>query len=271
MSRLSINLHKVSKFTNFSILALLFFFLGYLVSFYFHFLTVAFIFLIGLNYYYLYIQEKHTLLRNFGLMAQIRYLIESVGPEFRQYLYMSDTEERPFNRDERSEVYRKAKNEDPTLSFGSLLDFNETELKLRHSMYPVDKNDLERYSVTFGEERGIEKMYTIRKPFMISAMSFGALGADAVYTARGFMLALGCIQALQCAKNTCPIGITTHDPILQSGLVIEDKAKRVNNYVNQLTIDFYQLLTATGCKNAKELSIKHLYIPQGHTVETVKI
>lgn len=60
------------------------------------------------------------------------------------------------------------------------------------------------------------------------------LGADFVVSARGFMLALGCIQALQCNKNTCPTGITTHKPRLQKGLVVEDKAQRVSSYCENI-------------------------------------
>ena len=56
------------------------------------------------------------------------------------------------------------------------------------------------------------------------------VGADFINSARGFMFALGCIQALQCNKNTCPTGITTHDKKLQRGLVPEDKAERVKRY-----------------------------------------
>ncbi len=48
------------------------------------------------------------------------------------------------------------------------------------------------------------------------------------------MFALGCIQALQCNKNTCPTGITTHNPKLQRGLVPEDKAERVYRYASTL-------------------------------------
>src|SRR6185312_13339939 len=55
-------------------------------------------------------------------------------------------------------------------------------------------------------------------------------GADFVNTARGFMFALGCIQALRCHTNTCPTGVTTHNPRLQRGLVVEDKATRVAQY-----------------------------------------
>ncbi len=55
-------------------------------------------------------------------------------------------------------------------------------------------------------------------------------GADFVVSARGFMFSLGCIQALKCNKNTCPTGITTHDPRFQKGLVPEDKCVKVARY-----------------------------------------
>ena len=60
------------------------------------------------------------------------------------------------------------------------------------------------------------------------------VGADFVTSARGFMFALGCIQALQCNKNTCPTGITTHKKKLQAGLDPELKAQRVKNYVENM-------------------------------------
>jgi glutamate synthase domain-containing protein 2 len=94
-----------------------------------------------------------------------------------------------------------------------------------------------------------------------------SLGADACYTARGFMLALGCIQALQCNRNTCPVGITTHRKELQHGLDIEDKAKRVVNYVASLEHEFYELLASTGKKTSAELSVSNLYIPDGYPID----
>ncbi|MCL4110334.1 UNVERIFIED_CONTAM: hypothetical protein GTU68_057506 [Idotea baltica] len=413
----------------------------------------------------------------------------------RQYLFASDTEERPFNRQERAEVYRKAYNVDSASSFGSQNEFNASELKIRHSMFPVAHDDLEPFRVVFGEERGLETAFAIDKPIMISAMSFGALGqnavrslargakaadipmntgeggfpkyhlaegcnlifqmgtakfgvrnddgtlnddnlrkvvehdsirmieiklsqgakpgkggllpkekisqeiaelrgvprdrdvvsppghvectdpaatvrfiahvqavgglptgiklclgnvtefqqlldemktqqvfpdwitvdgaeggtgaapksfmdsvgiplwpalhtvnqmliaagirdrlkllasgklinagriitamslgADACYSARGFMLSLGCIQALQCGKNTCPIGITTHNPELQRGLDIAAKSTRIANFVHNLTHDFEQLQAATGNRSHRDLSTDDLYVPEG--------
>ena len=61
------------------------------------------------------------------------------------------------------------------------------------------------------------------------------VGADFATTARGFMFSLGCIQAMQCNKNTCPTGITTHDKRLQRGLVVANKRKRVANYARSVS------------------------------------
>jgi glutamate synthase domain-containing protein 2 len=181
-SRLTVDLEKISRLTNAGLpFALVGSFLcGYFVSFYFHFLTVPLFLTTLLNFYYRHIQKSHALLSNFGLMAQMRYVIESIGPEFRQYWFSTDTEERPFSRVERAEVYRKAKNIDSSSAFGSQLEFDGTEYKLRHSLYPVDKDKLKSFSLTFGEERGISNHHTINRPLMISAMSYGALGQHAV-------------------------------------------------------------------------------------------
>lgn len=492
---LSVDLHQLAKNVNLLIplLFLLFLIAGVKLSFYFHFGTVAFLLLTLLNLFYIRVQRQHILLANFGLIGQMRYMLESVGPEFRQYFFASDTEERPFNRTERSEVYRKAKGVDAATSFGSQAQFDATEIKLRHSMYPVAKEQLHPFRLIFGEERGIEQTFTINSPILISAMSFGALGApavrslargaakagipmntgeggfpkyhleedaslifqlgtakfgvrtdggdldeeklatlsahpqirmieiklsqgakpgkggllpkekitreiselrgvpmdrdvvspsshrectspestvrfiqkiqkisqlpvgiklcvghpeefeqlvremcrldvmpdwitvdgseggtgaapkafidsvgmplfpalarvqsiletygirdrlkllasgklisparqivamalgaDAIYTARGFMLALGCIQALQCGNNTCPVGITTHDPALQRGFDLEVRSNRIQNYAVQLTKDLQELLAACGCRKFSELNNKHLFIP----------
>ena len=494
-SSLHVDLHKLSKFVNYSIpvLFVLFLVAGSFISFYFHFLTVAFLFLMIMNFFYMKVQNEHVILKNFGLMGQARYIIESVGPEMRQYLFANDREERPFSREERSEVYRKAKNIDSASSFGSQQSFDPTEIKMRHTMFPTPEDELQPFSVTYGEERGLASAYRISKPMMISAMSYGALGenavrslargaklagipmntgeggypkyhlmedcdlifqigtakfgvrndegllddaklaeiankpqvkmieikfsqgakpgkggllpkekitdeiaelrgikkggdvvsppfhpecdtvehtvqfikrvqdvsqlptgfklclgklsefeslveemkrqnvfpdfitvdgaeggtgaapkafldgvglpltvglfsihqclkrhgvrdrmklnasgklispgaqmiafslgADSIYSARGFMLSLGCIQALQCGNNTCPIGITTHDPELQRGLNVASRAVRVANYVHNIEHDLQEILRATGCRNFADLSEENLYIP----------
>ena len=495
MAKISFNLEKLAGIVNaaFPVSVFLFFLLGYFVSFWFHFLTVIALFLTLINLFYLHVQRKNTILANFGVLGQLRYLFESVGPEFRQYFFMSDTQERPFDRNERAEVYRKSKDIDSSSSFGTQLEYNSNEFKFRHSMYPLDSREMEKYSCIFGEERKLKNAYTIDKPFIIGAMSFGALGAkavkalsrgaklagipmntgeggfpkyhleegadlifqlgtakfgvrnedgtlsdeklinvvgkknvkmveiklsqgakpgkggllpkekitdeiaelrgvpkgkdvispphhvecidanttvkfikrvqdltklpvgiklclgqpeefrelvkqmkkqrvypdfitvdgaeggtgaapkgfmdtvgmrifdslpivvkilkdegirdklkviacgklvipgkqmiafclgaDAVYSSRGFMLSVGCIQALVCNSNKCPVGITTHDPKLQHGFDVELKAKRIANYVKNLDQDFYELLASTGRSSVRELTPDLVYVP----------
>lgn len=83
------------------------------------------------------------------------------------------------------------------------------------------------------------------------------MGADFVASARGNMFALGCIQALQCNKNTCPTGITTHDPDLQKGLVPEDKAVRVANYIKNMLKEVGIIAHSCGVKEPRELKRYH--------------
>jgi glutamate synthase domain-containing protein 2 len=489
MTRLAIDLQKTAQWGAQTLYGgtIIFAGLGYFIHPYFHIGTTTLGGLSAFNFYLKHIQKKHTLLRNFGLLAVGRYVMESIGPEMRQYFFSSDTDERPFNRTERAEVYRKAKNIDSTEAFGSQLEFDHHELKLRHSMFPLKKEDVLPFSLPFGEEN----TYTITHPMMISAMSFGSLGAkaveslsrgakkagipintgegglskyhlrggadvifqmgtakfgvrdddstlndeklckiaevpqvkmieikfsqgakpgkggilpkekitkeiaeirgvsmdkdiisperhvecdtpentvkfikrvqdvsqlpvgiklclgdeeefrtfvqemkkqdvfpayialdgaegatgaapksfmdnvgipllpaldivqrilieegvrdrlkivssgklisagkqltaiahgaDAIYSARGFMLSLGCIQALQCNKGTCPVGITTHDPVLQRGLDVEEKSTRVANYVRNVENDFNSLLAAMGCHSVAELNREKIY------------
>lgn len=86
------------------------------------------------------------------------------------------------------------------------------------------------------------------------------LGADCVNTARGFMFALGCIQALQCNKNTCPTGITTHDRDLQKGLDARLKSRRVANYARNMMREVRTLAHSCGVTNPQELGREHAYI-----------
>jgi glutamate synthase domain-containing protein 2 len=86
------------------------------------------------------------------------------------------------------------------------------------------------------------------------------VGTDFVVSARGFMFALGCIQALQCNKNTCPTGITTHNARLQRGLVPEDKATRVANYCRNLQYEVGIIAHACGVREPRELKRYHARI-----------
>lgn len=89
-----------------------------------------------------------------------------------------------------------------------------------------------------------------------------ACGADFVNTARGFMFALGCIQAMRCHTNTCPTGITTHDPKLQRGLVVAEKRERVAHYCANMNREIDMIAHACGLHHAREFRREHVRVVQ---------
>jgi glutamate synthase domain-containing protein 2 len=86
-----------------------------------------------------------------------------------------------------------------------------------------------------------------------------ALGADTCNTARAMMMALGCIQALECNKNTCPTGVATQNPSLMNGLVVEDKKNRVANYHKNTVESFVELIAAAGLDHPDKINRSHVY------------
>jgi glutamate synthase domain-containing protein 2 len=86
-----------------------------------------------------------------------------------------------------------------------------------------------------------------------------ALGADTCNSARAMMMALGCIQALECHKNTCPTGVATQDPYYMKGLVVEDKTVRVANYHKHTVEGFVELMGAAGLDHPDKINRTHVY------------
>ncbi len=86
-----------------------------------------------------------------------------------------------------------------------------------------------------------------------------ALGADTCNSARAMMMALGCIQALECNKNTCPTGVATQDPYFMKGLVVEDKTVRVANYHKNTVESFVELIGASGIDHPDKINRTHVY------------
>ncbi|NNF16796.1 MAG: FMN-binding glutamate synthase family protein [Gammaproteobacteria bacterium] len=89
-------------------------------------------------------------------------------------------------------------------------------------------------------------------------------GADFVSSARGFMFALGCIQALQCNKNSCPTGITTHNKKLQRGLVPANKATRVYQFHKNMVKEVNIIAHSCGVNEPRQLQMKHCRIVQAN-------
>ncbi|WP_323775424.1 FMN-binding glutamate synthase family protein [Leisingera sp.] len=151
------------------------------------FLSYAFIFVFGAGVLWLvviYIRDKtqtdSTLRRNYPVVARFRYFFEHMGEFFRQYFFALDREEMPFNRAERSWVYRAAKNVDSTIAFGSTRDLRPAgTVYFANCPFPALAQDATpAASVTIGPYA--RHPYTTDSIFNISGMSFGAISVPAV-------------------------------------------------------------------------------------------
>src|SRR5690606_28895004 len=100
-----------------------------------------------------------------------------------------------------------------------------------------------------------------------------ALGADFCYSARAMMMAVGCIQALECNKNTCPAGVATQDPDLVIGLVVDDKKVRVANFHKNTIESFVELMAASGIDDPSKLNrhqiSRRVFVNEVRTLEEI--
>ena len=94
------------------------------------------------------------------------------------------------------------------------------------------------------------------------------IGADICNSARGMMIALGCIQALRCDTNECPTGVATQKSSLVRGLVVSEKWKRVKNYQEQTLNDFLELFAASGCTNLNHLNRSLIHKKVNNTIKS---
>jgi len=128
-------------------------------------------------------------------------------------------------------------------------------LPLKESL-PLLTNMLEKYNL-----RKQVKVIASGKLITPSKVAWAlAVGADFIVSARGNMFALGCIQALQCNKNTCPTGITTHNPKLQQGLDVKDKAQRVANYNKYIHYGVGLIAHSCGVNEPRQLRRDHVRV-----------
>ncbi|WCN38645.1 FMN-binding glutamate synthase family protein [Aneurinibacillus uraniidurans] len=162
-------------------------------------------------------QKRHPVLRNYPVLGRMRYFLENIGPEMRQYFFDNDTEGKPFSRDDYQHIVRSAKYKRDVIGFGSKRDFEQPGYYIRNSMFPKQMEELNMDRETKVKTRKYlllkETLFTQRKeelvdeetltyllkeedavvigekarnPFVVkgligmSAMSFGALGSNAI-------------------------------------------------------------------------------------------
>ncbi len=122
-------------------------------------------------------QTRHAILRNYPVIGHLRFLLEFIRPEMRQYFIESDHEAAPFSRQQRSLVYQRAKGESDKRPFGTQLDVAAVGYEwINHSLQPTVLKSHD-FRVLIGESRAQPYSASI---FNISAMSFGALSANAI-------------------------------------------------------------------------------------------
>ena len=138
----------------------------------------------------IFIQKSHTISHNFPIIGHLRYILEKIGPELRQYLIANNREELPFNRIERSWIYASAKKENNYEGFGTDRDIYEHQhIFINNAMMPykIDDNHPNVIDKTFlpcakvmGQYNKRKKQYRPASIINVSAMSFGSLSAKAV-------------------------------------------------------------------------------------------
>lgn len=138
----------------------------------------------------IFIQKKHTIQHNFPLVGHIRYLLETIGPELRQYIVANNREELPFNRIRRSWVYASSKNQNNYQSFGTDLDiYSADHIFINNAMFPfkMPSGHINLDDPSFLPcVKVIGKAWNRKKPWRpysvvnISAMSYGSLSARAI-------------------------------------------------------------------------------------------
>jgi glutamate synthase domain-containing protein 2 len=155
------------------------------------------------------LQKEHAILRNFPVIGHIRYIAEDLGPYLRAFFYARDREERPFNRMERSWIYRASKNVNSTVSFGTTRDLTATgSIYFVDAPFPLlDEQSVQTKPVTFGLEPN--NPYTATSLINISGMSYGSISQNAILA-----LAKGAKMA-GCWMNTGEGGLTSYH--LESG------------------------------------------------------
>lgn len=195
------------------------------------FALVILVVLIFLAYLFMFDrnQKRHSILRNYPALGRFRYFFEKVGPEFRQYWFNSDTEGKPFSRDEYEHIVKGAKYMRDVVAFGSKRDFDEEGFFVRNDMFPKLTEEIKMDNETMVKTKRYlllkDPLFSQREeqwedeespayllqdddvvvigpntkqPFVLhgligmSAMSYGALGKNAVTAlSKGLALAKG--------------------------------------------------------------------------------
>ena len=160
-------------------------------------------------------QKKHALLRNFPVVGHLRYLLESIGPELRQYIISGNDEERPFSRNQRRWVYASSKMQNNYFGFGtdSDMEYRQGYPVVKHRTFATiaphagvhsDDNAVIPCAKVLGGARQRPKAFRPNSVVNVSGMSFGALSGAAIEALNRGAASAGCLH------NTGEGGLSPH-------------------------------------------------------------
>ncbi|HEY9117081.1 MAG TPA: FMN-binding glutamate synthase family protein [Roseivirga sp.] len=199
-------------------------------------------------------QKKHTISHNFPVVGHLRYLLERIGPELRQYIVANNREELPFNRSQRSWIYASSKKQNNYQGFGTDQDQSAAGyVFINPALFPykipanhpnLKSKDLVPCAKVMGEYNGRKRPFRPRSIVNISAMSFGSLSARAIESLNRGAHAAGAFH------NTGEGGYSTYhktgaDTVFQMGTgyfgVRDDAGNFDLNKLVKLTQDYDQV------------------------------
>lgn len=169
-------------------------------------LIVITIWLIGTLIFDL-IQKKRSIARNFPLIGRLRFLLEGIGPELRQYIVTDNNSERPFARDERRWIYASSKDENNNFGFGTDNDLENAQnyIIIKQSTFPFEQPKDSTIGVgpdwklpvlkTLGGSRNRKHAFQPSSVVNVSGMSYGSLGPNAVTALNKSVALAGCLQS----------------------------------------------------------------------------
>lgn len=146
-------------------------------------------------------QKKHAILRNFPVLGHLRYLLEAIGPELRQYIVSANNAERPFSRDQRSWVYASAKGQNNYFGFGTEndLELSANYLIIKQSAFPLPESHDKNYGVPcakiIGSSHRRPKAFRPSSVINVSGMSFGSLSGPAIEALNRGCKIVGALQS----------------------------------------------------------------------------
>jgi glutamate synthase domain-containing protein 2 len=162
------------------------------------------VFLLAVAFHDVFLQRKHTIKHNFPVVGHLRYMLEKIGPELRQYIVANNREELPFNRSQRSWIYASSKKQNNYQSFGTDQDIYAVgHIFITPAMFPfkpaanhpnVKDPTLIPCAKIMGLHNKRRRPYRPYSVVNISGMSYGSLSANAVTALNIGSMKAGCYQ-----------------------------------------------------------------------------